>query len=179
VSIKDNEGLTITGAVDVVTGTISTPFGSEPIGALTLVSTGTLSESGAGRIEAGTLMGSSVGGATLNGANLITTIGSFANAGFGDIGLTNNQTLTVAGPLNAGTGNLALTATAGNLLINGTVEGNTVTFGSTLGSVTGPGPITAAVLNVTANTGIDLTGPNEITTIGTNDTNSGPDFINQ
>ena len=179
VSIKDNEGLTINGAVDVVTGTISTPFGSEPIGALTLVSTGTLSESGAGRIEAGTLMGSSVGGATLNGANLITTIGSFANAGFGDIGLTNNQTLTVAGPLNAGTGNLALTATAGNLLINGTVEGNTVTFGSTLGSVTGPGPITAAVLNVTANTGIDLTGPNEITTIGTNDTNSGPDFINQ
>ena len=179
VSIKDNEGLTINGAVDVVTGTISTPFGSEPIGALTLVSTGTLSESGAGRIEAGTLMGSSVGGATLNGANLITIIGSFANSGSGDIGLTNNQTLTVAGPLNAGTGNLALTATAGNLLINGTVEGNTVTFGSTLGSVTGPGPITAAVLNVTANTGIDLTGPNEITTIGTNDTNSGPDFINQ
>ena len=59
------------------------------------------------------------------------------------------------------------------------VEGNIVTFGSTLGSVTGSGPITAAVLNVTANTGIDLTGPNEIATIGTNDTNSGPDFINQ
>ncbi len=179
VSIKDNEGLTITGTVNVVTGTVSTPFGSEPVGALTLVSTGSLSESGTGRIVAGTFMGSSVGGAALNGANLIATINSFANSGSGDIGLTNGETLTVAGPLNAGAGNLALTATAGNLLINGAVEGNTVTLGSTLGSVTGSGPITAALLNVTANTGIDLTGQNDITAIGTNETNSGPDFINQ
>ena len=54
-----------------------------------------------------------------------------------------------------------------------------MTLGSTPGSVTGSGAITATLLNVTANTGIDLTGPNDITTIGTNQTNSGPDFINQ
>jgi hypothetical protein len=45
--------------------------------------------------------------------------------------------------------------------------------------VSGSGPITAALLNVTADTGIDLTGANDITAIGTNETNSGPDFINQ
>jgi hypothetical protein len=179
VSIKDNEGLTIDGTVNVVTGTISTPSGSQPIGALTLTSTGTLSESGVGKIVAGTFMGSSVGGATLNGANMVTTLGSFANSGSGNIGLANGETLTVAGPLNAGSGNLALTASAGNLLINGPVEGNTVTLGSTQGSVTGSGAITAALLNVTANTGIDLTGQNDITAIGTNETNSGPDYINQ
>jgi hypothetical protein len=179
VTIRDDEGLAITGNVDVVTGTVTTPYGSQPVGALTLSSTGSLTESGNGRIVAGTFMGSAVGGATLNGANLITAIDSFANTGSGNIGLTNDQTLTVAGPLNAGTGNLSLTATAGNLLINGTVEGNTVTLASSLGSVTGSGPITAALLNVTADTGIDLTGSNDITAIGTNETNSGPDFINQ
>jgi filamentous hemagglutinin family protein len=179
VSIKDNEALAITGNVNVVTGSITTPYGSEPVGALTLKSTGTLSESGAGRIVAGTFMGSSVGGATLNGANLITTIDSFANSGSGNIGLTNAQTLTVSGPVNAGSGNLTLATTSGNLAITGTVEGNTVTLGSTLGSVTGSGPITASLLNVTANTGIDLTGANDIAAIGTNETNSGPDFINR
>jgi hypothetical protein len=179
VSIKDNEALTINGVVNVVTGTITTPFGSQPVGTLTLNSTGSLTESGTGRIVAGTFMGSSVGGATLNGANLITTIASFANSGSGNIGFTNGETLTVGGPINSGTGTLALTATAGNLLINGTVEGNTVTLASTLGSVSGSGPITAALLNVTADTGIDLTGANDITAIGTNETNSGPDFINQ
>ena len=165
VSIKDNEALTINGNVDVVTGSVQTPFGPQPVGALTLISTGALSESGTGRIVAGTFMGSSTGGATLNGANLITTIGSFANSGSGNIGFTNAETLTVAGPVNAGAGNLTLAATTGNLLINGTINGQTVTLGSALGSVTGTGSITAALLNVTANTGIDLTGSNDITAI--------------
>ena len=106
VSTGDNEGLTITGTVNVVTGTVSTPFGSEPVGALTLVSTDSLSESGTGRIVAGTFMGSSVGGFALNGANLIATINSFANP-VPAISLTNGETLTVAGLLNAGAGNLA------------------------------------------------------------------------
>jgi hypothetical protein len=179
VAIKDKESLAIVGTVNVVTGTVSTPFGTEAVGGLTLISTGTLSETGTGSIVAGTFMGSSVGGATLNGANMIGALGSFANSGSGNIGLTNAETLTVSGPINAGSGNLSLTTSSGNLLINGPVEGNTVTLGSTQGSVTGSGAITATLLNVTANTGIDLTGQNDITAIGTNQTNSGPDFINE
>jgi len=51
-------------------------------------------------------------------------------------------------------------------------------LGSATGEVFGAGTITADLLNVTANTGIDLTGANDIGTIGTNQTNSGPDVIN-
>ena len=49
--------------------------------------------------------------------------------------------------------------------------------GSTQGEVSGTGAITAHLLNVTANTGIDLTGANDIAVLGTDHTNSGPNVI--
>jgi hypothetical protein len=45
--------------------------------------------------------------------------------------------------------------------------------------VYGTGDITTHVLNVTADSGIALTGPNEIYRIGTNSPGTGPDTINQ
>ena len=77
-----------------------------------------------------------------------------------------------------GTRHLTLQVTSGDLDISGALEGGRVTRGSTLGEVYGAGAITANILNVTADTGIDLTGPNDIDKIGTNHTNSGPDVIN-
>ena len=72
----------------------------------------------------------------------------------------------------------ALTTTAGNLTIDGALDGSTITLVSDLGEVAGTGAITAKLLNVTADTGIDLAGSNDIRKIGINHTNSGPDTIN-
>jgi hypothetical protein len=81
--------------------------------------------------------------------------------------------------LNVGTNNVLLQVAAGDLDISGALDGTVATLGSTLGQVYGTGAITAKTLNVTADTGIDLTGPNHIKKIGVNHTNSGPDIINQ
>ena len=67
--------------------------------------------------------------------------------------------------------------TSGDLVVDGALDAHKMTLGSTLGQVYGTGAITTALLNVTADTGIDLTGPNDIKKLGTNQTNSGPDVI--
>ena len=68
-------------------------------------------------ITATTLTGSSVGGAALNSTNLLTNLGAFTNTGAGGFALTNAQTLTVTGAVDAGTATLGLTTTgAGHTL---------------------------------------------------------------
>jgi hypothetical protein len=85
----------------------------------------------AGIISGTTLFGSSNGATTLNDANLLTNLGPFANVGAGGFALTNAQTLTVTGALDAGTGALGLTTTAGNLALGaGLTAGTTVTLTS-------------------------------------------------
>ncbi|MGN2248433.1 hypothetical protein ACFWZ3_17295, partial [Frateuria sp. GZRR35] len=56
----------------------------------TLTSAGAITEGASGTLTAGTLTGSSAGSTTLNGANLIGTLGSFTAANFA---LTNAQAL--------------------------------------------------------------------------------------
>jgi hypothetical protein len=154
-------------------------------GIVDLVSAGTIKESGAGLITASAhLAGSSVGGATLTDANLIGGFDAFTNTGGGNVSLTDAQSLYIgAGGVNAGSGTLTLTTTGAghNLSVANTLTGGTISLTSA-GNVTegSSGAVIANLLNVTADSGISLTASaNDITTIGTNHTNSGPDVIVQ
>jgi filamentous hemagglutinin family protein len=188
ISLIDGEKITLDGTVNAGTGNLALTtegLGSNIAidkavtagGVITLNSADGVAEAAAGVITSQTLTGETAGTVTLNGANLIQNLGEFTNTG-GNFSLTNNETLTVAGTLSTGSHGQTLQVTTGDLDITGGLTGGTITLGSTNGEVMGAGTITANVLNVTANTGIDLTGPNHINTIGTNHTNSGPDVIN-
>jgi hypothetical protein len=74
---------------------------------------------------------------------------------------------------------MSLNTTSGDLVVEDALDAGNLTLVSSLGEVEGSGAITANVINVTANTGIDLTGSNNIRRIGTNSTASGSDVINQ
>jgi len=115
----------------------------------------------AGAITATTLTGSSVGSTTLNGANLIGTLGNFTAANFA---LTNAQALAVNGSVNGGA-STALKTTAGNLAINGAVNGTTTTLTSA-GAITGSGVITAGTLTGSSVGATTLNGANLIGTLG-------------
>jgi filamentous hemagglutinin family protein len=187
-ALTNDQTLVIDGAVSVGSGNLAlTTTGTGNIviekavrngGSTALTSAGTIAEGSVGSLTTGTLTGSAAGTTMLNGANQVTTLGAFTDTG-GNFALTDGRSLTVLGTMNTGTKNLTLQTTSGDLVISGPIDGNTVTLGSAAGEVDGTGAITARLLNVTADTGIDLTGPNDITTIGTNSTNSGPDIINQ
>jgi fibronectin-binding autotransporter adhesin len=88
----------------------------------TLTSAGAIGEGTNGVVNATTLTGSSVGDTTLDGANLISTLGSFSAQ---DFSLTNAQALTVSGTLTTtgGTGNISLTTTNGALTLNTALSG--------------------------------------------------------
>ena len=187
-ALTDGETLHVVGAVNAGTGDIAlaTTNGGNIVlrsgltagGTVTLTSAGEISENTlSGAITAATLTGSANGATRLQGANLITDLGDFSDTG-GNFFLTDGQTLTVTGSVNAGTKGLTLQTTSGDLVIDGSLQGLAVTLGSSLGQVYGTGAITAGVLNVSADTGIDLDGANNtIRRIGTNTTNSGSDVI--
>jgi hypothetical protein len=146
-------------------------------GTVTLNSAGNIRESHAtGVIQANALTGSAGSFAQLLGANLIATLSDFTSGGL--FSLTDDETLNVAGNVGSGINALTLDVTSGDLDVAGSLTGGKVTLASVTGAVQGAGVINANVLNVTANTGIDLTGANHIHRIGTDQTNSGPDFIN-
>jgi fibronectin-binding autotransporter adhesin len=104
-SLTDGEALTVSGAVSTVTGNVmltTTSGGIDVASQLTagnqvdLDSAGTITETGGG-ISASLLAGSSVGGSTLSGTNLITHLGAFANTGLGGFTLVDGTHLMVAG----------------------------------------------------------------------------------
>jgi hypothetical protein len=66
-----------------------------------------------------------------------------------------------------------------DLVVSGALDANVVSLTSSLGEVNGAGTITADVLDASADTGIDLTGSNDITHLGQVHTNSGTIFINR
>ncbi len=188
-SLMDGETLAIRGALNAGSGglLLTTTAGDIVLdgslttgGTLTLASAGLIWQDAASSvITAAALTGSSNGVTKLQGANLITDLGAFTNTG-GNFYLTNAQTLTVDGTVNAGSKVMSLKATSGDLNINDTLDAGNLTLVSSLGEVDGTGAITANVINVTADTGINLDGTNnDIRRIGTNSTNSGPDVINQ
>ena len=157
VDINDNSALSITGLIDVGTNI------------LTLTDSSTIAESGIGTIDAGTLTGSSVGGATLTGANLVTTFGGFSNGTSGTLSFTDAQSLATTGTLSsAGALTLTTTGTGHNLTLGGalTASGQTVTLTSAGTIAQLSGVITAGTLTGSSVGGATLTGANLVTTFG-------------
>jgi hypothetical protein len=186
IALTDGEKLVVGGTVNAGTGNFAlttTGSGSNISinnkvtagGTLVLNSSGAIGETATDIIAAAGLSGSAVGATNLNGANLIASLGNFTGSNFS---LIDEEALTVSGTLNTRTHTQSIQVTNGDLDLTGALRGSTVTLGSSTGEVYGAGTITANVLNVTANTGIDLTGPNDIGMIGTDTTNSGPNVIN-
>jgi hypothetical protein len=160
--------LTVAGAGILVAGDLTVGSG----GTLTLTSTGAISQSG-GVITAATLTGSSVGGTTLNGANLVTSLGAFSDTGAGNatgFSLTDAQALSITGTLQS-TGQIKLTTTGGTastLTLGGnmTAAGNTVTLTATGAIDQTAGIITAATLTGSSVGGATLTRANRVAALG-------------
>ncbi len=158
-SLTDDRSLTLTGALAAAGYTV------------TLADTGAIGET-TGAIDAATLTGSSMGGVTLNGDNLIGTLGAFSNTGSDGFALTDGETLAVGGAVNSGTGRLTLTTTGAgdNIAINKAVTaGTTVTLDSSgkISESKTAGIITATVLTGSSDGGASLNGANEITDLDT------------
>jgi hypothetical protein len=163
---SNSGGLTINNALNAGTGKFI------------LNAKGLVAENATGKITTSLLTGSSHGTVTLNAANAITNLGAFITNN-GSFSLTDAHALTVTGAVNAGTGTLTLKTTSGNLTIKALMTAAATTLISAAQALeSGAGAIHATTLNVTAQTGINLSGPNVITTIGTNHTTSGTDIIN-
>ena len=190
VSYTETGALTVTSASNGAGGTLTLAdttgemniAGAVTGGKVTLTSAGGLEETASGAITATTLVGSAAGTVNLSGANQIATLGNFTDTA-GAFALTNGEALKQSGTLNAGSQTVSLTATAGNIAVDGTIEAGTLTLDSKAGALTESGAIGAikvGTLNATAATGITLTGThNDITTIGINSPGSGPDKITQ
>jgi len=176
-NLTNAQSLTVSGAVEGgASTTLTTTAGDLAInGALsgtttTLISAGAITEGAGGNITANLLTGHSVGNATLDGNNHINILGSFS----ADFSLTNGQTLTVEGPLDGGP-SVALTTTAGDLIINGAVSGVTTTLTSAGAISEGAGgSITAGTLTGSSVGNINLLGTNQVAALGA--FTSGGDF---
>jgi fibronectin-binding autotransporter adhesin len=142
-SFTDGEALQTAGAV-TSTGPIAltTTIGGLTLGGdvtangeqLTLTSAGAIDQT-AGVITAGTLAGSSSGGATLAQDNAIGTLASFTNTGGGSLVLFDAGLLTITGPVASD----FLTITAVGKM---TLAGNISTIGAPLSAQSGPTPAT-------------------------------------
>src|SRR5262249_30762622 len=82
-------------------------------GTVTINAAGQITETANGIIKAPQLAGSSVNGAALVGDNAIDGLGNFTNTGGGTVAVTDGKSLSVAGLVDAGAGNLTLTTTGG------------------------------------------------------------------
>jgi fibronectin-binding autotransporter adhesin len=168
-ALTNAQALTVSGPVNGgASTTLTTTTGDLAInGAIsgtttTLHSAAAITEGAGGSITANLLTGHSIGNATLDGNNHINTLGSFTS----DFSLTNAQTLTVVGPLDGGP-SVALTTTAGDLIINGAISGTTTTLKSagTISQGAG-GSITASTLTGQSAGATTLNGANHIGTLG-------------
>jgi len=190
ISVTDAQALTVAGNLSTGTGDIdlTTTGSGNGIaiddhlvgGTVDLVSAGTIRENGTnGFIHASELEGSSDGYAFFNEANKIGALGDFSTGSAGAFSLYNWATLDETGLLNTGKHSITLDTQIGDLEIGGALLGGTISLTSLAGEVQGAGIIDAKLLNVSASTGIDLYGTNnDIQSIGTDTTNSGPNIIN-
>ena len=131
-------------------------------GTVDINSTGIILEGNGGIIAAHALTGSSVNGTFLNDLNKIDTLARFTNTGANGITLVNAQSLNVVGPVDAGSGDLNLHLTSGNLALNGnlTAAANTVALTVDAGSIVqNGGTITANGLSSHSVGGTDLAQP--------------------
>ena len=184
-SLTNSDWLHVTGPVNAGTGDLSlitTANGIVLAGDLTAGGTVALNagsliwQDSNSSITAQTLTGSANGTTRLQGNNLITDLGGF-DVNDANFILTNDQTLTVTATVGANV--ISLETTSGDLVDSGGLHANVVTLASLLGEVTGTGYINTTVLDVTADTGIDLDGTgNTVGHVKTDTTNSGPNVIN-
>jgi len=121
---------------------------------------GSMTETGAGSIDTGSLSGSASAGVSLTSTtNIIVTLGKFNAA---DFTLLDQSTLTVAGQLTSATTSL----TAAALAITGSIDASTsLALTATDGSIAGTGSIVTTLLTGNASVDVSLTGTNN--TIGT------------
>ena len=120
-SLTDGQALNIIGLLKTGTGTAM------------LNSAGSITEPAGGLITAGTLSGSSVGGASLTQANQVVNFGPFNNTTGGLLSFTDAQPLTTAGGISSPGGvTLTTTGTGSNLTLgaNVTAPGQAVTLTS-------------------------------------------------
>jgi hypothetical protein len=126
------------------------------------------------------LTGASHSSAEMNSAkNTITDLAAFTSGSAFE--LTDDHALKVDGTVNAGTHTLDLTTVGKNhnLAIDAKLEGGTINLATT-GEATesSAGEIEAKLLNVTADTGIDLTSKkNKVKKLGTHKTKKGPNKV--
>jgi hypothetical protein len=191
-TLNDDAALVIAGALTGTEVTITTNGTDNGISInakidasnVSLTSAAGISENSAnGQIAASVLTGASEGDVTLNGANRITNIAAFATND-GDFSLTTRGNLTVIGAVDTGSGNLSLTTvTSGAISIDSTLETQATMNLTSAADVTediSTGVVDAQTLNVIAQTGISLnSSDNNITTIGTDTTTTGPNNITQ
>jgi hypothetical protein len=185
--LEDASALTVTGAVTAASQlVINTNGGLELNGAVTgtnviFNASDEIGSNGAGIITASTLTGSASGAVQLAAKNQVTTLDGFTTSN-GLFTFSDNGPLTVAGPINTGSGDISLTTTGtGNdMTITGTVNtlGTLTLVTSGAANETSTGAIIVNTLNVTAQTGIDLTSSlNMINHVGKDKTKSGPNNI--
>jgi hypothetical protein len=138
----------------LLSGRVTTP------GTLTLTAGGAITQSG-GSITTGRFTGRATTASFNQTANAITTLAGFQTTG--DFSLTNGQSLTVTAPVDPTT--ITLTV-AGNLALNSSLTAGTVVLNAS-GAITqgGSGQIIATTLTGSAQSA-QLTGPNQLTTLG-------------
>ena len=146
-SFTDANSLTVAGPVNAGTGDLTLQVTTGPLtlaGNLTAAGTTTLnalngpiSQTG-GRIATAVLTGQSVGGTSLNSAtNDIATLAGFTNSGSGGISLVDGRNLTITAAVNAGPGDLTLTAPGINFAGQTLTAGQDVVLDGQIGALTG------------------------------------------
>jgi filamentous hemagglutinin family protein len=170
VAINAAVGSATTGNITLTAGTngiaLAGDLHTNASSTVTLTSTGAITQT-AGVVTTNTLTGNSVGGASLNDANLVTNLGAFSNATAGAFSFTNAQSLSTTGTISNTVGALTLTTTTGNLSLgaNVTGTGQTVTL-SSAGSISQTGGAVAANTLAGSSAGdTTLTGSNAVTTL--------------
>jgi filamentous hemagglutinin family protein len=120
---------------------------------------GSITGTASATVSATTLTGSASGTTALTGANIVATLGSFTSAGFT---FTDTAGLTLADPLDAGP---EATITAASLTVPGTITAATVNL-SIAGTIAEGGSIDATLLEGGATGSVSFTGLNSIGTLG-------------
>jgi fibronectin-binding autotransporter adhesin len=171
-TLHDNGNLATSGAINAgsqslaldTTGSLS--LGTAALSGATgvsLIAGGTISQAAGGAITGPFLTGSSSGGATLIGANQVSSLPGFTNSGGGGFALSNAQALNVTNTVNAGSRNLTLTTTAGALTITAPlIAGGTVSLNAAGTLFQAAGTINAAALAGSAGGGATLGQANAV-----------------
>ena len=170
-SLTASDGIDIQSSLTSLTGN----------GAANLQAGGAITESGAGAILAKSLSGLSGGATTLLGINQISDLKDF-QAGSGELSLYDDADLVIKGSVAANGDPISLETTQGHgIRIAGALSTSgalTMVSGDNVVENSNTGTITAGGLSVSAQTGINLQGANNIGTVVVDFTVSGPNKIN-